>query len=108
MAMNSSRRVEANRIVSPALPPVQMTVDPAFTYVGGPIFELYGIAQAEQHLFVIVDEQLVYLIEPDKRNELMIIYAESGDEAESGSPQHAQERAMAVSRCNSSRVINAR
>ena len=57
MAMGSSRRVEANRIVSPALPPVQIMIDPAFAYVGGPRFQLYGIAHAEQHLFVMADEQ---------------------------------------------------
>src|ERR687894_628686 len=57
MAMSSSRVVEANRIVSQALPPVQISVDPGFTYAGGPRFELYGIAHAEQHLFVVADEQ---------------------------------------------------
>ena len=57
MTMSSSRRVVANRIVSPALPPVHITVDPALTYIGGPRFQLYGIAQAEQHLFVRADEQ---------------------------------------------------
>jgi hypothetical protein len=175
MATDSSRHVEANQIVSPALPPVRITVAPTFTYVGGPRFELYGIALAEQHLFVDADEQqtiqrlvwvqfegflpdnqrtyrypvtetvtlagtswiydistvtvdaalaerpdsdvaaarnhlqardyrlpeeiqaqrFVYLIEPDKRDELMIIYAESSDMAASVSPQTAQERALA-------------
>ncbi len=175
MAMGSARLVEANRIVSPALPPVQIMIDPTFAYVGGPRFQLYGIAHAEQHLFVTVDEQhtirqlvwvqfegflpdnqrtyrypvtqtvylagalfiydtstvalepaiaerpdsdlaaardhlqahgyrmpeelqaqrFVYLIEPDKRNELMIIYGESGDVAGSVHPKTAQERALA-------------
>jgi hypothetical protein len=173
--MSSSRLVVENRIVSPALPPVQISIDPAFTYVGGPSFELYGIAHAEQHLFVRADDQhmnqrlvwvqfegflpdnqrtyhypvtetvmlggaqfiydtsavdleaaiaerpdsdlaaawdylqahgygmpekvraqrFVYLIEPDKRNELMIIYGESGEAAESAQTMTAQERALA-------------
>ncbi len=175
MTMSSSRLVVANRIVSPALPPVHITVDPAFTYAGGPRFQLYGIAHAEQHLFVVADEQhtvrrlvwvqfegflpdnqrtyrypvtqtltlggvpfiydtstvaleaaiaerpdsdlaaarnylqahgyrmpemvmaqrFVYLLEPDKRNELMIIYGESGEAAESAQTMTAQERALA-------------
>ena len=175
MTMGSSRRVEANRIVSPALPPVQITIDSAFAYAGGPRFQLYGIAHAEQHLFVLADEQhtirrlvwvqfegflpdnqrtyryrvtqtvhlggvqfiydtstvavepaiaerpdsdlaaardhlqahgyrmpeevqaqrFVHLIEPDKRNELMIIYGESGDVVASAQLQTAQERALA-------------
>lgn len=57
MTHSSSRLVEGNRIVSPALPPVEITVDPVFAYVGGPSFQLYGIAHAEQHLFVVADEQ---------------------------------------------------
>jgi hypothetical protein len=57
MAERTSRLVHGNRIVSPALPAAQITIDPAFTYVGGPRFELYGIAHAEQHLFVSPDEQ---------------------------------------------------
>ncbi len=175
MDISSSRSVEANRIVSPALPRVQITIDPAFAYVGGPRFQLYGIAHAEQHLFVIADEQhmirrlvwvqfegflpdnqrtyrypvtqtvylagalfiydtdtvaiepaiaerpdsdlaaardhlrehgyrmpqevqaqrFVHLIEPDNRNELMIIYAEIGDVAASEHQKTAQERALA-------------
>ncbi len=175
MTVGSSRLVEANRIVSPALPPVEITIDPAFAYIGGPSFRLYGIAHAEQHLFVIGDEQhtiqrlvwvqfegflpdnqrtyrypvtqtvdldgspfiydtstvaiapaiaerpdsdfaaalnhlrahgykmaeeaqtqrFVHLIEPDNRNELMIIYGESGDVVESVELKRAQERALA-------------
>lgn len=175
MTMDSSRLVEANQIVSSALPPVQITIDPAFAYVGGPSFEPYGIAHAEQHLFVIADEQdtiqrlvwvqfegflpdnqrtynypvtqtvhlggtefiydtstvaiapaiaerpdsdvaaawdhlqahgyrmpeeiqaqrFVHIIEPDNRNELMIIYAESCNTAESVHLKTAQDRALA-------------
>ncbi|MDQ3855682.1 MAG: hypothetical protein M3281_04720, partial [Chloroflexota bacterium] len=57
MTMGPSRVVEANRIVSLALPSVRITIDPGFTYVGGPCFLLYGIACAEQHLFVIADKE---------------------------------------------------
>ena len=175
MTMSSSRLVVANRIVSPALPSVHISIDPTFTYVGGPRFQLYGLADAEQHLFVRADEQqtirrlvwvqfegflpdnqrtyryavtqtvtlagaqfiydtstveleaaiaerpdsdlaaarnylqahgyrmpetvraqrFVYLIEPDKRNELMIIYGECGESAESADSMTAQERALA-------------
>lgn len=57
MTPNPSRPVRANQIVSPALPSAVISVDPSFTYVGGPRFQLYGIAHVEQHLFVITDEQ---------------------------------------------------
>lgn len=57
MTVPGVRRVAANRLVSLDLPPVVLTVDPAFTYVGGPCFTLYGIAHAEQHLFVVADAQ---------------------------------------------------
>lgn len=55
--MSSSRTVQANRIVSQELPPAHILVDTAFTYLGGPHVQLYGIAQAEQHLFVIANQQ---------------------------------------------------
>ena len=175
MTMSSSRLVVANRIVSPALPSVQISIDPTFTYVGGPCFQLYGIAHAEQHLFVIADERhtirrlvwvqfegflpdnqrtyrypvtqtvnlggaqfiydtstaaleaaiaerpdsdlaaardylqahgygmpenvraqrFVYLLEPDNRNELMIIYGEGDEVADGAQTMTAQERALA-------------
>ena len=59
MTLRSSRLVTANRLESPALPAVHISVDPDFTYAGGPDFELYGIAHAEQHLFVVADEHQV-------------------------------------------------
>jgi hypothetical protein len=175
MTMGSSRRVTANRLESPALPAVHISVDPSFTYVGGPDFELYGIAHAEQHLFVVADEQqavrrlvwvqfegflpdnqrtyryrvtqtvrlggvpfiydsstavieatiaerpdsdlaaacghlqahgyempeqvlaqrFVHLIEPDHRNELMIIYGEVGEVLDNADTTAALERALA-------------
>ena len=43
----------ANNLVSSnALPAIRLQVDPAFTYVGRHDFVLYGVATAEQHLFV--------------------------------------------------------
>jgi hypothetical protein len=57
MATSSSRSVHANRITSTKLPTAQISVNPTFTYIGGPQFQLYGIAHAEQHLFVIASEQ---------------------------------------------------
>src|SRR3712207_5888134 len=57
MTVGPSRLVEASRIVSPELPPVQIAIAPDFAYVGGLRFQLYGIAHAEQHLFVIADER---------------------------------------------------
>lgn len=59
MTPNASRSVHANRINSHTLPAAGIAVDSAFTYVGGPRVQLYGIAHAEQHLFVIADEQRV-------------------------------------------------
>ncbi len=175
MTMSSSRLVVANRIVSPALPPVHISIDPTFTYAGGPRFQLYGIAHAEQHLFVRADERhtirrlvwvqfegflpdnqrtyrypvtqtvtlagvpfiydistvaleaaiaerpdsdlaavrnylqgqgyampeevqaqrFVYLIEPDNRHELMIIYGDTSEAADSAPAMTAKERALA-------------
>ena len=57
MTDGPSRLVRANQIISSALPPVRISVDSAFTYVGGPRFQLYGIAHAEQHLFVVTNTQ---------------------------------------------------
>jgi hypothetical protein len=60
------REVIDNRIYSPALPPTIIQVNPAFTYVGSSRFILYGIAHAEQHLFVVAGpehsvERLVWI-----------------------------------------------
>jgi hypothetical protein len=174
MTLSSPRLVVANQIVSPALPPVHISIDPSLTYVGGPRFELYGIALAEQHLFVranaehtiehlvwvqfegflpdnqrtyrypvtetvtlagtafIYDassvaiedaiaerpdsdlaavrdhlraqgyempgkvwaQRFVYLIEPDNRHELMIIYGEFSEVAQGSQPMTTKERAL--------------
>jgi len=43
----------------------------------------------------VTAQRFVYLLEPDKRNELMIIYAEGDDAADSAQTMTAQERALA-------------
>lgn len=50
------RTVEGNVVDSPELPAARLTFDPAFSYAGGHTFELYDVAEAEQHLFVDADE----------------------------------------------------
>jgi hypothetical protein len=74
MASGFQRIVQANRIISPKLPSAQISVNPAFSYVGGPRLQLYST---------------------DKRNELMIIYGESSGEAEHAPNTSAFERALA-------------
>jgi len=46
------RAVHGNTIVSPELPKAELTFGRAFRYVGGQQVNLYGMADAEQHLFV--------------------------------------------------------
>ena len=46
------RSVQNNTIISPELPKADITFDRAFRYVGGQQVNLYGMADAEQHLFV--------------------------------------------------------
>jgi len=46
------RTVRDNTIVSPDLPKADLTFGPEFHYVGGQQVNLYGMADAEQHLFV--------------------------------------------------------
>jgi hypothetical protein len=43
--------VEKNRVVSAMQPAIKIDVDPSLTYVGSQRFILFGVAQAEQHLF---------------------------------------------------------
>jgi hypothetical protein len=50
------RTVEGTVLDSSELPAVRLTIDPVFSYAGGQAFELYGVAEAEQHLFVDADE----------------------------------------------------
>lgn len=49
------RSVRGQTLQSPYDPAVEMTFDPAFRYAGGQRFVLYGIADAEQHIFVDAD-----------------------------------------------------
>jgi hypothetical protein len=46
------RQVQGQTIVSKELPAAELTFDKAFRYVGGQVVNLYGNAEAEQHLFV--------------------------------------------------------
>lgn len=46
------RQVHARTIISNELPAVDLTVEKDFRYVGGQVVNLYGNADAEQHLFV--------------------------------------------------------
>ena len=46
------RTVRNNTIISPELPKADLTFDRSFRYIGGQQVNLYGIADAEQHLFV--------------------------------------------------------
>jgi len=44
--------VRNNTIISPELPKADLTFDRSFRYIGGQQVNLYGMADAEQHLFV--------------------------------------------------------
>ena len=45
------RTVQNNTIISPELPKADLAFDRAFHYIGGQQVNLYGMADAEQHLF---------------------------------------------------------
>lgn len=47
------RSVENNLVTSSRLPVIRLQIGPAFTYAGCQDFVLYGVAHAEQHLFVV-------------------------------------------------------
>jgi hypothetical protein len=46
------REVKGQTIISKELPAAELTFDKDFQYVGGQVVNLYGNAEAEQHLFV--------------------------------------------------------
>ena len=46
------RTVQNNTIISPEFPKADLTFGPDFHYIGGQQVNLYGMAEAEQHLFV--------------------------------------------------------
>ena len=48
----SLRAVRENTIISPELPKANLAFGSAFRYIGGQHVNLYGVADAEQHLFV--------------------------------------------------------
>jgi hypothetical protein len=51
-AAQVSRAVHGNTVVSDTLPAADLTVGRGFRYVGGQVVNLYGNADAEQHIFV--------------------------------------------------------
>lgn len=48
-------QVRGDTLTSRALPNAVVVVDPAYRYVGSQVVNLYGNAEAEQHLFAIAD-----------------------------------------------------
>ena len=53
------RSVRGETLVSPELPAARFTLSKNFHYVGGQVINLYGNAEAEQHLFVSTQNGLV-------------------------------------------------
>jgi hypothetical protein len=53
--LGAQRVVEGNRLISPALPNAVLEVTAGLVYAGTQTFELYGVANAEQHFFVELD-----------------------------------------------------
>jgi hypothetical protein len=51
------RTVKGQTLRSPHTPAIKLTFDPQFKYAGADRFDLYGIADAEIHVFVDADEQ---------------------------------------------------
>lgn len=49
------RTIVGNRLVSPALPKATLEIAAELRYAGTQTFDLYGVATAEQHLFVALD-----------------------------------------------------
>ena len=49
---SAQRMVEGHRIISNALPAAVLEVDQEMTWAGTQSFDLYGVANAEQHFFV--------------------------------------------------------
>lgn len=54
-ALQAQRTVEGNRLISTALPNAVLEAGPGLVYAGTQTFELYGVANAEQHFFVELD-----------------------------------------------------
>ena len=53
----AQRQVQGNRLISSALPAGMLEVAAGWVYAGTQRFELYGVADAEQHFFVELDGQ---------------------------------------------------
>jgi hypothetical protein len=56
-SMPLRRSVQGQTIRSESAPALSLTFDPAFKHIGGDRFDLYGVADAELHLFVDADAQ---------------------------------------------------
>jgi hypothetical protein len=56
-SMPLRRSVQGQTIKSENTPALNLTFDPAFKHIGGDRFNLYGVADAELHLFVDADAQ---------------------------------------------------
>ena len=56
-SMPLRRSVQGQTIKSESTPALSLTFDPAFKHIGGDRFNLYGVADAELHLFVDADAQ---------------------------------------------------
>jgi hypothetical protein len=54
-SLYSQRTVEANKVISTALPAAVLEVAKDMTYAGTQRFDLYKVADAEQHFFVELD-----------------------------------------------------
>ncbi len=53
--LGAQRVVEGNRLISTELPNTVLEVAPGLVYAGTQTFDLYGVANAEQHFFVDLD-----------------------------------------------------
>jgi hypothetical protein len=56
-ASEPRRRVGAQTVESSDHPAARLTFDKAFRYIGGQRFDLYGLADAEQHFFAEADDR---------------------------------------------------
>jgi hypothetical protein len=56
-SMPLRRSVQGQTIKSENTPALNLTFDPAFKHIGGDRFNLYGVADAELHLFVDADSE---------------------------------------------------
>jgi hypothetical protein len=58
-ASDALRQVQGQTIISNEVPRADLTFGNDFHYVGGQKVNLYGVAEAEQHIFVVAKDRLV-------------------------------------------------